>query len=126
MKRYWFAVIIAILVACVIAGGTLYIRKVSLEMEQLIQSAEKALREQDGDTALQKLQEGEKLWQQRQNLLEAVLDHTAVENVSIPLSEAVAYLEYGQPVHCAANCKALIQTLQDLRDGQQFSFYNLF
>ncbi len=126
MQRYWFAVIMAVVVAAVIGGGMVYISQTSREMEQLIQSAENALANQEEDLALQILKEGEAVWEKRQNFLEAVLDHAAVEKVSAPLAEAAAYLEYHQPAHSAARCKALIQTLQELRDGQQFSFYNLF
>ncbi|MDY4975905.1 MAG: DUF4363 family protein [Clostridia bacterium] len=126
MQRYWFALITAVLVGAVIGTGMFYICRTSWDMEQLIRSAEEALAAQDEESALRFLKEGEALWEERQNFLEAVLDHAAVEQVSAPLAEAAAFLEYHQPAHSAARCRALLQTLQELRDGQQFSFYNLF
>ena len=126
MSRYWYALIGALLLVLIIGVGMGYVYGVTGQMEDLVKEAQTHLEQENYERAKTLLQDCNALWEKKRNRLEAIVDHSLVEQVNIPLSEAQAYLQYGKIAHCAASCQHLLQTLRALRDGQQMGFYNLF
>lgn len=126
MSRYWYALIGSVLLIVIIGGGMFYVNQVTGQMEALVKEAQVQLKKEHYEQAENLLQDSKSLWEKKRNRLEAIVDHSLVEQVNIPLSEAQAYLQYGKIAHCAASCQHLLQTLRALRDGQQMGFYNLF
>ena len=126
MSRYWYALIGALLLVIIIGGGMYYVNRVTNQMEALVKEAQAQLEQGYEEQAETLLQDCKTLWEKNRNSLEAMLDHSSLEQVSISLSEANAYLQYEKKAHCVASCQRLLQTLRALRDGQQMGFYNLF
>lgn len=126
MNRYWYALIGVVLLVALIGGGMFYVNHVTNQMEALIKETQAQLEQEHFQQAETLLQQSHALWNKNRKGLEAVVDHNLLEQVSIPLSEAQAYLQYGKIAHCSASCQHLLQTLRALRDGQQMGFYNLF
>lgn len=126
MQRYWFALLAAAVIGGVVAGVSRFCISASREMETVITQAEQALEQQEEEQAAQLLRRGEEIWKRRAPMLEAALDHSSVSLVEVPLGEAQVYLRCERRADCAVCCRTLLKALEDLRDGQQFSFYNLF
>lgn len=126
MNRYWYGLIGIVLLASMIGGGVWYVCEVTNKMEGLVKEAEQQLTQKNDEEALRLLKESDALWKKKLNGLEMILDHSAVEQVSISLAEASSFLQYKKRAHCAASCQTILQTLHALRDGQRAGFYNLF
>lgn len=126
MNRYWYGLMGLVLLAGMIGGGTWYVCHISGEMEQLVSRAQEELSINHPQEATKLLQESTKFWEHHLNALETVVDHSAVEQVSVPLAEATAFLQYGKTAHAAAACQNVLKMLRALRDGQQVGLYNLF
>ncbi len=126
MNRYWYGLAGLAVLAVMILGSADYICHISQQMETLVDQAEQELETGNKDEAEFFLLTGQELWNKELNRLETILDHEAIERVSLSLSEAVAFLKYEKDAHCAAACHRLLQSLRALRDGQKPHLYNLF
>ncbi len=126
MSRYWYALLGALLLVLMIGGGMYYVNKVTNEMETLVKEVQDQLEQGNQTQAKEMLRDSNSLWEQKRMKLEAMLDHTSLEQISISLSEAKAFLQYGKIDHCAALCQTVLQTLRALREDQLIGLHNLF
>ncbi|MBE7042917.1 MAG: DUF4363 family protein [Ruminococcaceae bacterium] len=126
MNRYWYGLIGLTILIVTIGGGMWYVCNVTEHMEIFITEAEQQLLRENHEEALRLISNSQRYWEEKNNKLDMILDHGAVEQVDVALVEAATFIQFENKEHGVACCQAVLKNLRALRDGQQPGFYNLF
>ena len=116
MKKLWFAVFLIAALAVLSALGAMLVRNSTEQVSALLELAVRAAERHDADSAARCAEEAAAIWEAHVPLLDALVQHTEIDNVSEYLEELRYFSDLQHPEEFFSRCARLRNDLRHIRD----------
>jgi predicted PurR-regulated permease PerM len=122
-------IIIVFFVILIVGGGMLTLHALNSESQRLdasLSSLEEDIRNQNWDSALEKLDEFHSKWDKISSLWSMLVDHYEIDNIELLLSQLASFVK-NKNKNDALSCVSSLKTLiKHIPDKESLSLKNIF
>jgi hypothetical protein len=121
-------IIIIILTAILIVGGCITLYTLNSESQKLdgsLDALELDIKNQNWDTASNKLEEFHSKWDKTSSLWSMLIDHYEIDNIELILSQLVSYVETQDTNEALSKLSALKTLIKHIPAKESFNLENI-
>ena len=126
MKRVWFALALLCVIITSAVVVSIKVRHDTANTLTIVQTAEKAARNDDLSGARHLCSQGEQYWKNRDTFFAFFLRHDMTESVSTGLAKLTAYAETEDKDEFLALCREVVLQLEHIREMELPTPPNVF
>ncbi len=126
MKRYLIAILVLAVILSVILVNVSLMDTIAADFRERLEAIETLVRADDWEGAKAGMEAFAEEWDKKKTYLMALLDHQTIDKINLPLERIQGYLEYNDKPPFVAECRVLVETFSDIREGQKISLVNIF
>lgn len=122
-------IIIILLTILIVAGGFMALYTLNSEAQSLdgdLLTLEEAIKNQNWDTASEKLEEFHSKWNKTSSLWSMLIDHYEIDNIELLISQLGSYVKNKDKNEALSNMSSLKTLIKHIPEKESLSLKNIF